>query len=817
VRARVAGAFAAFLLAAACNSIVGNSDGVYVRPGSIVDGGGPDALLEGYTLVVVSGQGQSGEVGKELSQAVAVEARDPQGKPATGMSLRFVASQGGGYFVDPTGPAADGQGRAQARYVLGPAAKNVIDVTLEGTTAKASLEATSTNPWQLSIRAGLRVGRMMRDGKGADARFEMLRGVAVAQDGNVYIADEYANILRRFDPRTTDVVTVAGKFGEVGRVEGAGEVARFTGLQSVAVEQGGRLIIGGWATQSIHRFDTATTQVSIVAGSGISGAKDDVGVRAQFQYPRGVAIDNVGKRAFVADQYNNAIRQVDLATGTVTTLAGVAGAKGAGVDDIGAAARFNAPIDVAFDGDHTLFVADYANVAIRAIDVNTKAVSTIAGKLGTQAFVDGAGVTTARFMGPHYLAYDPNVHVLYVTDVNAGSIRRVSIPDTGESEVTTIVGSPPPTIIKGVVDAVGNDARVLYPSGLALTPNGDTLYIGDSNATLRRMDVASRMVETVAGASSLTRNGNAATEAVFDGPRGLANGPNGSVIVADIFGHVMRTIDGDTVSTLAGSADEASGGTEGPGPVARFNLPMTATSDGTYVYITEAGHTIRRVALSDGTTKTLAGERGTSGYVDAAGASARFNAPAGLAIDAAAQELYVADTQNHRIRVVNLKDPFVVETRAGGNVGAVDGNLAQARFNAPSGLALANGMLYVADAQNHAVRRIEIASGMVTTFAGTLGKAGFEDGPAEKARFNYPYQVAVDGDLLYVTDLSNAAIRRIHIPTRTVSTFLGGVGPGFGTGALPQPLTQAAFLLIRPGGEVLFTERVENVVFRVGP
>jgi len=804
----------ALLLSAACNAIVGNSDGVYVQtPGADA---GPDALLEGYTLAVVSGEAQSGEVGEQLAQPLVVEARDPRGNPAVGIPLRFVASQGGGYFVDSTGPVVDGSGRAQVRYVLGPAENNVVDVSVEGTTAKASLRATSKHPWQVSIYAGQRVGRMIRDGKGTDARLLQPRGVAVATDGQVFIADEYGNAIRRYDPITTEVVTHAGKLGQSGRVEGIGGAARFTGPQALALEQAGRLLVGGWGTHSIHRVDIASSEVTFLVGSGLSGSKDDIGTRAQFQNPRGVAVDNVGQRAFVADKNNNLIRLVNLATGEVKTLAGSAGVRGA-VDGPGDVARFRAPMDVAFDGDKTLFITDNANEAIRALDLTTNEVRTFAGKMGAQAYVDGPA-STARFMGPHYLTYDAAHRMLYVTDLVSSSIRCIAVPVTGEPQVTTVVGPVPPTIVKDAVDGTGSDARVFTPAGLALTPDGKTLYFADASATLRRMDVATRAVTTVVGTSALPKNGDALTEAVFDWPRGLAADKGGGVLALEAIGNAVRRIAGGTVTRLAGPQDETAGETNGAAADARFNKLVAAVSDDTYVYVAQGVHTIRRVSMSDGTTTTLAGAYDSSDFKDGPGATARFNTPVGMAVDPAARELYIADSANNRIRAIDLDDPsFTVSTRAGGSVGATDGNAASARFNAPAGLALGNGVLYVADTRNHAIRAIELQSGNVTTVAGALEKSGFEDGTGDKARFNSPYQLALDGDLLYVTDLSNAAIRRVHLPSRTVSTFLGGIGAGFGTGALPIALNQPHALLVRPGGEVIFSQRYENVLLRLGP
>ncbi|XXX80313.1 hypothetical protein WMF30_16235 [Sorangium sp. So ce134] len=811
---------APLLLAAACNAILGNEEGVYVPGGAgggaAAGGGGGEggALLEAYTLTVVSGEGQSGEVGDQLAAPLVVEARDPEGKPAAGLVIRFVATQGGGYFVDPTAPEADERGRAQVRFVLGPAGKNVIEAALAGTTAKATVEATSENPWRLTIHAGQRVGRMFEDGEGADARFVEPRGLSVGGDGKVYIADEFGNAIRRFDPVTRSVTTFAGTLNASGRVEGVGLEARFNGVQSVVPEGPGRLLAGGWSTHTIHRIELDTAKVTFLAGSGTPGTKDDLGTKAQFEYPRGVAVDEAGGRAFVADQYNNTIRQIDLATGEVTTLAGAPDEPGA-VDGVGLDARFHHPIDVAFDGSGTLFIADHGNFAIRALSLATRSVTTFAGKLRAQGYADGHATEAARFMGPHYITYDPTRDVLYMSDVHAHAIRRISVD---VPEVSTIVGAPPPLVEKGTVDGVGTAARLFFPSGVAVTPSGDALYMTEKSLVMRRVDLATHAVEVVAGTFAVPRNGDAATEAMFDWPLGIAGGPEGSLLVAEYFGSAVRQIDArGAVTTLAGPADGLSGHADGPASDARFRLPYAAVADDTYVYLSEHANTVRRVALSDGATTTIAGLSGEAGSTDGPGDKARFSQPTGLALNPATGELYVADYGNHRIRVVDLEEPWVVGTLAGGSAGAADGIGSAAKFTRPSGLALAGTDLYVADAGNHAIRRIDLATGSVTTLAGALGEAGYRDGPAAEARFQRPFHLQLVGDLLYVADSWNNAIRRIHLPSGTVSTLLGGSEPGFGTGTLPVPIAQPVFLQARETGEVFFTEYGENVILRLGP
>jgi sugar lactone lactonase YvrE len=170
-----------------------------------------------------------------------------------------------------------------------------------------------------------------------------------------------------------------------------------------------------------------------------------------------------------------------------------------------------------------------------------------------------------------------------------------------------------------------------------------------------------------------------------------------------------------------------------------------------------------------------------SGSDDGAGTTSRFNSPSGLAIDASGI-IYVADTDNHRIREIVPITSRYVGTLAGSTQGYDNGTRTAAKFNRPSGLAIdASGNLYVADTDNHRIRKIVISTGQVTTLAG-WGQ-GYADGTGTLARFNRPSGVAVDASgNLYVADTDNNSIRKIVISTGQVTTLAGGGGQGYADG-----------------------------------
>jgi streptogramin lyase len=495
-----------------------------------------------------------------------------------------------------------------------------------------------------------------------------------------------------------------------------------------------------------------------------------VGSAARFNFLYGVAADGAGN-VYVADTYNYTIRKIT-AAGEVTTLAGLAGNSGSS-DGAGSGARFSDPTGVAVDDSGNVYVADRANHTIRKITPNG-VVTTLAGSAGTPGSADGTG-TAARFNLPHGVAVDTNGNV-YVADTHNHTIRKI----TPAGQVTTLAGSAGHP---GSADGTGSAARFSRPSGVAVNANGRVFVADTDNQLIRRISPAG-VVATIAGTAGVTgTNDGTGAAARLNVPYGVAVDGAGNVYVADTYNHTIRkSTSAGAVSTLAGLAGSA-GRRDGTGSVGRFSYPTGVAADGSgNVYVADYSNNAIRKVTPAGVVTTLAGLAGGSGSANGAALSARFNYPAGVAVDRDGH-VYVADFQNQTIRKIASTGTVTTLAGTAGAYGSSNGTGSAARFFGPAGVAVdAAGNVFVAEFRNHTIRKITPA-GAVTTFAGLAGASGSINGTGAVARFSSPLGVAVDSQgNVYVTDTYNHTIRKIT-PARAVTRLAGSVGnPGSADG-----------------------------------
>jgi thiol-disulfide isomerase/thioredoxin/sugar lactone lactonase YvrE len=259
----------------------------------------------------------------------------------------------------------------------------------------------------------------------------------------------------------------------------------------------------------------------------------------------------------------------------------------------------------------------------------------------------------------------------------------------------------------------------------------------------------------------------------FYRPQGMAL-DGGILYIADTENHKVRaaSLEGRRVTTLAGTGLQAGYGTAGGAArMTPFNSPWDLHLHGSLLFVAMAGsHQIWMVDLVRQLAFPYAGS-GREARIDGALDDAAFAQPSGLATSDAT--MYVADSEANIIRAIDLPPKNHVRTVAGGDLfefGDRDGRGDAARFQHPLGIAAARGVLFVADTYNHRIRMVNPATGDVRVFAG-IGEEGFEDGPAAVARFYEPGGLSATSEALWVADTNNHVIRRVSLADGACTTL----------------------------------------------
>lgn len=330
--------------------------------------------------------------------------------------------------------------------------------------------------------------------------------------------------------------------------------------------------------------------------------------------------------------------------------------------------------------------------------------------------------------------------------------------------VSTFAGSA--TGVAGLTNGAGTAAMFSSPRGI--TTDGTNLYVADAvNNQIRQIVIATGAVTLLVGSpTGLPGSTNGVgTAALFSGPYDITtDGTN--LYVVDTNNALIRQIVIATgvVTTLAGGAPGA--WTNGTGTAASFNQPQGITTDGKNLYVSEWNNNdVRQIVIATGVVTTLAGggTGGVSGLTNGTGTAALFQNLRGITTDGTS--LYVVDTGNNEIRKIVIATA-VVTTLAGSSTGAsglINGTGTAALFFSPWGITTDGTNLYVSEYLNNDIRQIVIATGVVTTLAGSAtGASGLANGTGTAALFNIPAGITGAGTSLYVADSNNNEIRRIQ-------------------------------------------------------
>ena len=528
----------------------------------------------------------------------------------------------------------------------------------------------------------------------------------------------------------------------------------------VAVDALGNVFVTERGNDRVRKIDPAGV-ISTLAGTGDWGYGGDGGPASEAQLldPAGVAVDGAGN-VYVSDRGNRRVRKIDV-SGIISTLAGTGEAGIRGDGGRAGWARFLDPVGVAADVAGNVYVVDQEGNRVRKIDTSG-IISTLAGTGEAGSGGDGGPASSAQLFHPAGVAADTSGNV-YIADTGNRRVRRID----RAGMISTFAGTGDPG--HGGDGGPATDAAIAYPVGVATDAAGNVYVAGPESMGVRRID-ASGIITTLAGgeAGCHSGDGDPATGAAIANPIGVAADAAGNLYAIERSGQRICKVDTDgTVTAVAGTGawrDARDGGSVLAAQF-HFRFPQGAALDRSGNLLFLDGHRVWKLDAA-GTVAAIAGtgSRGYSGDGGPATAAALAN-PSGVALDAAGN-LYIADTQNHRVRKVDTLG--IISTIAG--TGSWDhsgdgGPATAAALAAPSDVTLDTaGNLYVADLGNDRIRKID-PLGIISTVAGSGSWDHSGDGgPATAAALVSPSSVALDAaGNLYVGEGWEGRIRKIDV------------------------------------------------------
>ena len=334
------------------------------------------------------------------------------------------------------------------------------------------------------------------------------------------------------------VTTIAGSALATPFADGVGLNATFNSPMGIVLDANGRAYVSDGNNYRVRQIVLATGEVSTLAGSGGASSIDGTGTGASFLSPSFVALDGFGN-LYVTEYSGNRVRKVVLATQVVTILAGTG--SGSFSDGFGVSAAFAGPRGIVFDTSGTAYVADLVNNRIRKIVLSSAAVTTLAGS-ATASASNGIG-TAAGFSNPFNVVLDSSGKLLFVADLKNNLIRQIEIATLN---VTTLAGSG----AAGAANGVGVAAQFNGPYGLAVDSSGNLFVSENGNHRIRKIDIATRTVTTIAGSGAAAWADGVGTNAAFNRPTGLAMDARGNIFVTDFLNNRVRVMQPTTPCPL---------------------------------------------------------------------------------------------------------------------------------------------------------------------------------------------------------------------------------------------------------------------------
>jgi len=622
---------------------------------------------------------------------------------------------------------------------------------------------------------------------------------------------------------------------------------------SIAIDAAGDTFIADSYSSHILKVDTAGT-LTVVAGNGTVGYSGDNGpaTSAALNHPEGVFVDASGN-IFIADTDNNVIREVAVSNGNITTVAGNGTAGYSGDSGPATSAQLYDPYGVVVDSAGNIFIADTDNCVIRKVSAGT--ISTYAGNTVCSYGGDGGLATSAQLDEPEGVFADGSGDI-FIADTDNSVIREVTIAN---GNIQTVAGVFYDYESNGTCTYSGDGglataAYLCLPAGVFVDGTGNIFIADTDNFVVREVLAASGNIATVAGDNALgagySGNGGAATSAQLNYPNDIFVDSSGDIFIADTDNSVIREVTSGTIQTVIGNNTLAYSGDGGTALNAELNFPGEVSVDGLgNLFIADtASSVIREVVATTSDIQTVAGngtncaDPTTACGDGAAATSAQLNNPSGVVLDAAGN-IYIADTADNRIRVVNTgTSPLTVATVViqPGDIATVAGNgtpcpdsatacgdgtaAISAELANPSGVFVdSSGNIFIADTGDYVIREVAASSGLITTVVGNYaqctppGTACGDGAIATSAQLNSPGGLFVDAaEDIFIADTFDNRVREVTASNNLINTVAGTGARGYagdGAAATSALLDTPYGLFVDTSGDIFIAD-TENAVIR---